>query len=65
MIITEFEMVKYLYSHGPICLKCMYSNMQWYIVHVADSIPYSYTLTGILTAPAKRSLYFICAKKLA
>jgi len=53
MIITEFEMVKYFYSHGPICLKCMYSKMQYYIVHVADSIPYSYTVTGTLTVTAK------------
>jgi len=33
MIITEFEMVKYFYSHRPICVKCMCNEMHCYIVY--------------------------------
>jgi hypothetical protein len=65
MIVTEFEMVKYLYSPRPICLKCMYNEMQGYVVYVAVSNPHSFSVAEILTATATRSLCFICAKKLA
>jgi len=65
MITTEFETVKYFYSHRLICVRCMYNEMQCYRVYIAESITYSYSVTTILTATAKRSLYFICAKKLA
>jgi hypothetical protein len=60
----SFWITPYFYSHRSVCLKCMYNEIQCYILHVAEAIPYSYSVTRILTATAKRSLYFTCAQKL-